>query len=173
MKGESDFVRPDLPEILIIMGILIPAAIVLLTFGTESRWIGHAAIALTGLAFLTAHIFTGAMVRGRVKTSRLPGRFRLHRMTSIWFGVFVVATFVQGLLTTAGHGEPVLESPHGIIGLALAVLVIVQVVPSILIRNRGRLRFPHMVVGYAIVPLYLLQVVVGFSEAGLTAPFPD
>jgi hypothetical protein len=88
-------------------------------------------------------------------------------MVSTWFSLFVIGTFVLGLLTTMEHGEPLLESPHGIVGLVLVSMAIVQLVPSLLIKRRARIQGLHRVVGYAIVPVFILQTVLGLSTAGI------
>jgi hypothetical protein len=86
-------------------------------------------------------------------------------MASIWFSLFVIGTFVLGLLTTLEHGEPLLGSPHGIIGLALVLMAIIQLMPSILIKRRARIQLPHKIIGYTIVPVFILQTILGFYAA--------
>jgi nitric oxide reductase large subunit len=88
-------------------------------------------------------------------------------MAGIWFSLFVIRTFVLGLLTTMEHGEPLLESLHGIVGLALVLMAIVQLIPSLLIKRRARIQALHMFVGYAIIPVFILQTVLGLSAAGI------
>ena len=110
-------------------------------------------------------ILTGAVQKGRIRTVRLHQIFRYHKMASTWFSLFVIGTFVLGLLTTQEHGEPLLESPHGIVGLVLVLMAIVQLVPSLLIRRRARIRAIHMVIGYTIVPVFILQTVLGLYAA--------
>ncbi|MFA5348686.1 MAG: DUF4079 family protein [Methanoregula sp.] len=137
------------------------AGSIALTFGTETRWIGHAVTSIIGMILMIVVLLTGAVQKGRIRTIRLHNVFRYHKVASTWFSLFVVGTFVLGLLTTMGHSEPVLESPHGIIGLALVLMAIVQLVPSFLVRERARIRALHMIVGYAIVPVFILQTVLG------------
>jgi len=88
-------------------------------------------------------------------------------MASMWFSLFVIGTFVLGLLTTLEHGEPLLQSPHGIVGLTLFLMAVIQLVPSLLIKQRDRIRALHMVVGYTIVPVFILQTVLGLYAAGI------
>ncbi|HMA05780.1 MAG TPA: hypothetical protein VKO45_07620 [Methanomicrobiales archaeon] len=122
---------------------------------------------IVALVLMVAVILTGAVQKGRIKAIRVHHIFRFHRMLSIWFSAFVVGTFVLGLLTTRGHGEPVLESVHGLLGLVVAILALAQLVPSLVIARRTRIRLPHRVIGYLIVPLLVLQTVIGLGEAGL------
>lgn len=148
-------------------GLIIAAGSIALTFGKETRWIGHAVTSTIGMILMVVVILTGAVQKGRFRTIRLHQVFRYHKMASTWFSLFVIGTFILGLLTTMGHGEPLLESPHGIVGLTLVVMAIIQLVPSLLIRKRARIRALHRVVGYAIVPVFILQTVLGLYAAGI------
>lgn len=156
-----------LPGILLLSGLLTVAFIVALTFGTELRWTGHASAGILGMILMVATVVTGMVQKGRIRTVRFSGIYRYHKMASTWFGLFVIGTFVLGLLTTLEHGEPLLESPHGIVGLVLVFMVVVQLVPSLLIRKRDRIQVLHRVTGYAIVPLFIIQTILGLSAAGI------
>jgi hypothetical protein len=151
-------------------GLIIAVGSIALTFGKETRWIGHAVTSTIGMILMVVVILTGAVQKGRFRTLRLHQVFRYHKMASTWFSLFVIGTFILGLLTTMGHGEPLLESPHGIVGLTLVVMAIIQLVPSLLIRKRARIRALHRVVGYAIVPVFILQTVLGLYAAGILGP---
>ena len=157
----------NIPTILLISGLLITLASVALTFGSESRWIGHAVTGTIALVLMVAVILTGAVQKGRIRTIRIHHIFRFHKMLSIWFSTFVVGTFILGLLTTMEHGEPVLQSVHGLLGLIVAILALAQLVPSLVITRRTSIRLPHMVIGYLIVSLLVLQIIIGLGEAGI------
>jgi quinol-cytochrome oxidoreductase complex cytochrome b subunit len=152
---------------MLIAGILIAAGSTALTFGTESRWIGHAVTSIIGMILMVVVILTGAVQKGRIRSIRLHHVFRYHKMASTWFSLFVIGTFVLGLLTTLEHGEPLLESLHGIVGLVLVLMAIIQLVPSLLIKRRTRIQTVHRVVGYTIVPVFILQTVLGLYSAGI------
>ncbi len=158
-----------LPILLLAAGLLVSAAGVLLTFGDpETRWIGHAVTGTVGLVLLTVVVVTGAVRMGRITNARIHPFHRYHRASGIWLLLFTVGTFVLGLLTTFGHGEePLLESPHGLLGLVLVVLALLQVVPSLLVRKRLKIQMVHRIAGYATAPLYILQVVLGIYAAGI------
>ena len=153
-------------------GLVVAAGSIVFTFGTESRWIGHAVTSTIGLILMIVVVITGAAQKGRIRTIRLHQIFRYHKMASIWFSLFVIGTFFLGLLTTQEHGEPLLESPHGIVGLALVVMAIVQIIPSLLIQKRARIQVLHRVVGYTIVPVFILQTILGLYAAGILGPLP-
>jgi hypothetical protein len=155
----------DLPVILLMAGLVVAAVSIVFTIGTESRWIGHAVTSIIGMILMIVVILTGAVQKGRIRTIRLHQIFRYHKMASIWFSLFVIGTFVLGLLTTLEHGEPLLKSPHGIVGLVLVLMAVIQLVPSLIIRKRGRIQALHRIIGYTIVPVFILQTVLGLSAA--------
>ncbi len=157
---------PDLPVILLVVAFLVAGGAVALTYGT-ARWIGHAVTAFTGLALMILVIFSGAVQKGRIRSIRIPHIFRFHRMAAIGFGLFVIGTFALGLLTTQGGGGPLLTSRHGIIGLVLVLMVLSQVVPSLLVKQRLRIQTIHRVIGYAIIPVFLFQIYIGLVTAGI------
>jgi lysylphosphatidylglycerol synthetase-like protein (DUF2156 family) len=157
----------DLPNVLILAGLVVAVVSVVFTFGTELRWIGHAVTGIIGLILMVFVIFSGAAQKGRIRAVSLYRIYRYHKTASTWFSLFVTGTFVLGLLTTMEHGEPLLESPHGIVGLVLVFMAVIQLVPSLLIRRRARIQVLHRVVGYTIVPVFMLQTVLGLSAAGI------
>ena len=156
---------PDLPVILLIGALLIAGGAVALTFGT-ARWIGHAVTAFIGLALMSTVILTGMVTKGRIRI-QIPHVFRFHRMASTGFGLFVIGTFVLGLLTTGQGGGPLLTSGHGIIGLILVLLVIIQVIPSLGIKKRAGIQVLHRLTGYIIIPVFILQLIAGLGTAGI------
>ena len=143
------------------------AVSIALTFGTESRWVGHAVVSVIGMILMVTAVLTGIVQKGRIRKIHLHHIFRYHKMASTWFSLFVIGTFILGLLTTLEHGEPLLESPHGIVGLVLVLMAIVQLFPSLLIKRRARIQTLHKFIGYTIVPVFILQTVLGLYAAGI------
>lgn len=162
---QQDAKWPLLPVLILAAGLLLAAGSVALTYGTESRWIGHAVTGTVGLVLLAVVVITGAVRKGRITDPRIHHLHRYHNAAGIWFGLFIVGTFILGLLTTLEHGEPPLESPHGLVGVVLVALALVQVVPSLLVKKRLRIQALHRFTGYITIPLYILQVVLGISAA--------
>jgi hypothetical protein len=157
--------RPDLPVLLLACGLLVAAASVALTFATELRWIGHAVTGIIGLILMIAVILTGAQQAGRIHAVPLLRTFRYHRMAGTWFSLFVIGTFLLGLLTTMEHDEPLLVSPHGITGLLLVLMAVLQLAAGLLIRRGTGMRVVHRFTGYAMVPVFVLQTTLGILAA--------
>ena len=149
-----------------LLGGIIAAGSVAATFGTHVQWIGHAVVAIFGLVLLVIVILTGAIQAGRIYRKSVSRVYPLHRAASTWFSLVVVVTFILGLLVTNSHGEPVLQSAHGVLGLILAVLAPIQLGPSLIIVKRSSIRTIHRIVGYLIAVLYILQVYFGLNSAG-------
>ncbi len=155
-----------IPYLLMLIGGVIAAGSVAATFGTPSQWIGHAVMAIFGLLVLVIVILTGAIQAGRIYRKSAFRVYPLHRAASIWFSLVVVVTFILGLLVTMHHGEPVLQSPHGILGLTLTALALIQLVPSLIIAKRSPIRTIHRIVGYLIAVLFSAQLYLGLNSAG-------
>jgi hypothetical protein len=99
---------------------------------------------------------TGAMLKGRIK--RNPGNiFRLHRRSGIYFGAFILGSFIYGLLMRLQHGESVLSSIHGKLGLIIVLIVILQVIPSLVLKNRASYRGLHKIMGYILAPILFID----------------
>lgn len=96
------------------------------------------------------------MLRGRIK--RKPGNiFRLHRRSGVYFGAFILGSFIYGLLMRLQHGEPILVSIHGKFGLIIVLIVILQVIPSLILKNRASYRGLHKIMGYALAPILFID----------------
>ncbi|MDD1748541.1 MAG: hypothetical protein LUO89_01570 [Methanothrix sp.] len=119
-------------------------------------WIGHALIAILGLMLMISVLVTGAMLKGRIKKKQT-NLFSLHKKIAVYFSMFVLGTFLYGLLIKMQHEELVLRSSHGRLGLILVLIVIFQLVPSLTLKDRNMIRKPHMVLGYALAPLMFLE----------------
>ena len=154
------------PNLLMLIGGVIAVGSVAATFGTTSQWIGHAVMAIFGLLVLVIVILTGAIQAGRISRKSAFRVYPLHRAASIWFSLVVVVTFILGLLAMMGHGEPLLQSIHGIVGLTLTVLALIQLVPSLIVAKRSSIRTIHRIVGYLIAVLFSAQVYLGLNSAG-------
>ena len=101
-------------------------------------------------------LVTGAMLKGRIKRKQT-NLFPLHKKVGIYFSTFILGTFLYGLLIKMQHEEPVLTSVHGRLGLILLLIVIFQLIPSLIVKDRTRIRTPHKILGYSLAPLMFLE----------------
>lgn len=136
-------------------------------------WIGHAFIALLSLVLMIFALVTGAMLKGRIKKRKNhTSLFPLHKKVGIYFGTLVLGTLLYGLLIKMQHEVPVLTSVHGRLGIILLLIVAFQIIPSLMVKDRARIRRAHKILGYSLAPLMFLEaswgtynyLVIGFKN---------
>lgn len=152
---------------LLFTGIIIAIVALALVFGTPSRWLLHAFTAGLGLVLLVLVIVTGMMMARRIRSMHIPHVRLVHTCLSIVFAGMTVSTFILGLVYITEHGEPLLHTPHGFVGLVLSVLCAAQVLLSLVVSRRQSIRTVHRITGYLIVVFFLLQLFMGLEAAGL------
>ncbi|RXA17809.1 hypothetical protein EQO05_11675 [Methanosarcina sp. MSH10X1] len=130
-------------------------------------WIGHALIAIISLLVMVHALTTGAMLRGRIKRSS-GNLFKLHRKSGIYFGAFILGSFIYGLWIRLEHGEAILSSIHGKLGVAILLIAILQVLPSLILKNRARYRELHRIMGYSLASILIIDAAWGLYN-GVTA----
>lgn len=105
-------------------------------------------------------ITSGAMLTGRIRRS--PGNvFKRHKRIGIYFGAFILGSFIYGLWMRLGHGESILSSIHGKIGLIILFMAILQIIPSLVLKNRTKYRRLHKIIGYFLPPILAIDAVWG------------
>ncbi len=131
------------------------------------NWIGHALIAITSLLLMIYALTTGAMLRGRIKRSS-ENLFKLHKKGGIYFGAFILGSFIYGLWIRLQEGESILSSVHGKLGVIILLIAILQVIPGLILKNRARYRGLHKIMGYALAPILIIDASWGLYN-GVTA----
>lgn len=120
------------------------------------KWIGHALIAVISLLLMGYVLTTGAMLKGRLK--RKSGNiFKLHKRSGIYFGALILGSFIYGLYIRLQHEESILSSVHGKLGLAILLIVTLQVLPSLILKNRAKYRGLHRIIGYTLAPILVID----------------
>jgi O-antigen/teichoic acid export membrane protein len=100
------------------------------------NWIGHALIAIISLLLMSHALTTGAMLKGRLKR-KSENIFKLHRKYGIYIGAFVLGSSIYGLWMRLQHGESIILSVHGKLGMIIRFIVILQLIPSLVLKNRA------------------------------------
>ncbi|HWQ48683.1 MAG TPA: hypothetical protein VN414_07000 [Methanosarcina sp.] len=121
------------------------------------NWIGHALIAIISLLLMGYALTTGAMLKGRLM--RKSGNiFKLHRKYGIYFGAFILGSFIYGLwIRLLQHEESILSSVHGKLGMIILFIVTLQVIPSLILKNRAKYKGLHRIIGYALAPILVID----------------
>ena len=136
------------------------------------RWVGHALIAIIGLVLMIYVLTTGAMLKGRIKRSS-GNVFKLHKRGGIYFGAFILGSFGYGLWIRLQHGESILSSIHGKLGLIILLIVVLQLIPSLFLKNRTRYRRLHKIVGYALAPILVIDASWGLHDGVIAGTKSD
>jgi len=126
-----------------------------------SDWVGHAILSIIGLVLAISVVVTGAELTGRFKRKVGAQTFKIHRVISILFSIFMIGSFIYGLLITSENDTLLLSSAHGWLGLIIVIFAVLQIFPSILIKKRIKIKYPHMIFGYSLLVLVVLQVILG------------
>lgn len=155
--------HPSLPYFFACIGIIAVIVIQARVNGTTGQWIGHAVTAGVGLVLLAGVILTGTIQSGRIKSLHFRQVYLVHKLVSVGFSGTLIGTFLLGLLVMIVRGLPIITTTHGLIGLTLASLSVVQLVPSLVITKRQPIRSLHTYVGFLIVPLFLFQIWLGLD----------
>jgi hypothetical protein len=151
------------------LNILTAIALVLVVGGfaltyQNNTWIGHAIVALIGLMIAISLPILGAGLKGRIKKIRGGNILNLHRRIAIFFGLFIMGTFVYGLWMTSwrdGLHTIIPVSLHGRLGFTILLVALLQIIPSLATKKRKKIRTLHKILGYALPILMLSQVVLG------------
>ena len=120
------------------------------------RWIGHALIAIISLVMMIYTLTTGAMLKGRIKRSS-ENVFKLHKRGGVYFGAFIIGSFIYGLWIRLQQGEYIMSSIHGKLGLIILLIVILQLILSLVLKNRAWYRSLHKIMGYALAPILIID----------------
>jgi hypothetical protein len=128
------------------------------------RWIGHALIAIISLALMVYALTTGALLKGRIKKKSQGNVFKLHKRAGIYFGAIILGSFIYGLWIRLQHGESILSSVHGKLGLIILLIAFLQLIPSLVLKNRARYRGLHKMMGYALAPILFIDASWGLHN---------
>src|SRR5665647_3674243 len=93
---------------------------------------------------------TGALLKRRIKKKSQGNVFKFHKRVGIYFGALILGSFIYGLWIRLQHGESILSSVHGKLGLIILLIVILQLVPSLVLKNRATYRRLHKIMGYTL-----------------------
>lgn len=127
-----------------------------------SEWIVHAASAGINLILIIGIAIAGRAITGKSRF-KLKNAFGIHKILTLLFSVVIVITFLLGITITSSHGEAILNSPHGLIGLTLVVLALMALTNSPCITKSKRRTRIHSMLGYIIGVLVVLQIILGIS----------
>ncbi len=159
-------------DVLIAVVVLLAIASFVLIYATGIFWIAHVITGTVSLIFVVLAAVSGAMLGGRVK--RIQGlNFSFHRKLGISLVLLIGVTFVYGLYARSlhveflfwQHTEPWEPVFKGWLGLVILVVALSQVILSLAVKDRMRIRRLHMLIGYSLVVLLIVETAIGIGLA--------
>jgi hypothetical protein len=105
------------------------------------------------LCLITALL--GTKNAGRFGKSKITkNTFNIHRILAIITGIIVIISFSLGFVL--GNGltiEFTFEGGgfHGLTGLLAVILVLLQIIPSLIIKRRKKIKLIHRIIGYSLL----------------------
>jgi len=85
----------------------------------------------------------------------------LHRWVSIITGIAVIFTFIFMILPPFFTGSEIVLGIHGWIAVIALIMVVSQIIVSLIIKDRSRIRIYHRYFGYILMILLSMQGVIG------------
>jgi len=155
-------------NIIFIVAIILAVTSIVLGCVLELHWIGHATTGIISFLLAALIIVFGLMLKGRIRRVKGINIVKVHKRASILLGIFVLETFRYGLWFSSWRYEfkiSLPESFHGQLGLTILVLAALQLIPSLIVKSRRKIRIPHMILGYTLSALIIIQLLLGMHMA--------
>lgn len=125
----------------------------------------HVSFGITSFILCLITVVFGAKTAGKFGKSRISKTsFKTHKFLSITTGILVTISFLLGLFTSGGFEPEIeleLEGPHFWTGLTAFILILLQILPSLIIKKRKKIRLIHRYIGYMLFIILLIQLVSG------------
>ena len=153
----------------IVIASIVVITAVLFFPNNDYRWINHAIIALTATSFFAATAIRGAILAGRIRRPLNRGVFHLHRKFGVIMGSLILATFVYGIWMVMAREYPLMTSTHGLMGLLIVIISLVQILVGFYFKRRGMVSSVHRWTGYSLAGLIVFQIVLGVLLSPIVA----
>ncbi len=153
---------------IIVFVVLLGISSIYLSYTLDAYWLGHTIIGITAFILTISVLIFGAMLRGRMRRIKGINLLKVHRRLAVLLGFLVLETFRYGLYITLWRYEFKISLPttlHGTLGLVIVSMTALQLIPSVVVKGRKKLRIPHMILGYSLPPFVTFQVALGIRMA--------
>ncbi|MHA1413393.1 MAG: DUF4079 family protein [Promethearchaeota archaeon] len=111
-------------------------------------------------------ILLGMIVKGRFSFMKTNKKyFKTHKIVAYIFSILILTSFFFGFFSLIIEGQDVLQSIHSVFGLILVIIVMLQVIPSMLIKNRIKIKGIHRYLGYILSMILTIQFIIGIIQA--------
>jgi len=125
----------------------------------------HIIFGISSFTFCLITVLLGTKNAGRFGESKITkNTLNIHRILAIITGIIVIISFSLGFVL--GNGLNIaftLEGGgiHGLTGLLAVILVLLQIIPSLIIKRRKKIKLIHRIVGYSLLIDLTVQLVTG------------
>ncbi len=125
----------------------------------------HIIFGISSFTLILITVIFGTKNAGRFGLSRITkNTFNTHRILAIITGIIVVISFSLGILVdNVLNIEYTFEfgGIHGLTGLIAVILVFLQIIPSLIIKKRKKIKLIHRIIGYLLVIDLAVQLTTG------------
>ena len=125
----------------------------------------HIIFGISSFTLCLMTVLLGTKNAGRFGESKITKTtFNIHRILAIITGIIVIISFSLGFvlgnglniaLTFEGGGI------HGLTGLLAVILVLLQIIPSLIIKIRKKIKLIHRIGGYSLLIDLTVQLTTG------------
>ena len=127
----------------------------------------HVVIGGSAFFFCLITAILGATMAGRFGKKKINKKiFKSHKFLSIFAGFLMITAFLvmieEGEIEFEGELE--FENLHGLFGMLIFIFALLQVVPSLVIKKRKKIKMLHRYIGYILLILVTVQFFSGLSR---------
>ncbi|HEC92276.1 MAG TPA: DUF4079 family protein [Candidatus Atribacteria bacterium] len=102
----------------------------------DYNWIIHAILSLASLIILVLLTLYGLSIRGIIKIIKTKNKYNIHKKLGISLLVLIIITFSYGLWLSFLHEQNLLSTLHGLTGVIILSLTLIQVALSLIIKKK-------------------------------------
>lgn len=127
------------------------------------RIIAHIILGISSFTFCLLTVILGTINAGRFGKSRITKKaFIIHRILATLTGIIIITSFSLGFVIGNGLNiEFTFEGIHGLTGLIAMILVLAQIIPSLIIKRRKKIKLIHRIIGSALLIDITIQIATG------------
>ena len=156
--------RPAISDLTLALAVIAGLAVMAATYGSENNWIGHAILGAVSLGLILEIDIAGAMAARRIRKLKDLSPFPVHRKASGQFLAVSIGSFLLGIWMDIQHGDLIMATPHGWLGLAVCLIAVPQWL-SCRYKVRGAVKILHKVLGYGLLAILIIQTSLGIWMA--------
>jgi hypothetical protein len=152
--------KPAISDIVVAAVFIAGIAAMAATYGSQDNWISHSILGAASLGLILEIDIVGAMAAGRIRKPKDLRPFPVHKKASGQFLAVSIGSYLFGIWIRFQHGDPVMATPHGWIGLAVCLIAVPQWL-SCRYKVRRAVKLLHIGLGYGLLAILVVQIALG------------